>query len=40
MIAVGFFWTLAHTILALIVLTVVAYAFPDNFLGKTAAIIK
>lgn len=40
MIAVGFLWSLAHVILALIVLTIIAYAFPDNFLGKTAAIIK
>jgi hypothetical protein len=40
MIAVGFFWTFAHVVLALIVLTIIAYAFPDNFLGQTAAIIK
>ena len=40
MIAVGFIWSFAHVVLALIILTIIAYAFPDNFLGKTAAIIK
>jgi hypothetical protein len=39
-IAVGFIWSFAHVVLALIILTIIAYAFPDNFLGKTAAIIK
>lgn len=40
MIAVGFMWAFANVILSLIILTVIAYAFPDNFIGKTAATIK
>lgn len=40
MIAVGFLWAFANVILSLIILTVIAYAFPDSFIGKTAATIK
>lgn len=40
MLAVGFLWSFAHVVMALIVLTIIAYAFPDSVIGRTAATIK
>lgn len=40
MMFVGFLWSFANVVLCLIALTLIAYAFPNNFIGKTAATIK
>lgn len=40
MVAVGFLWSLANVVLALIALTLISYAWPDSAIGKTAATIK
>lgn len=37
---VGFAYILAMVVLALILLTLLAYAYPNNVVGKTAGVIK
>ena len=40
MIAVGFLWSFANVVLSLIILTLIAYAWPNSLPGKVAATIK
>lgn len=40
MIGVGFIWTFAMVVLSLMLMTLIAYAYPDSTVGKTFAIIK
>lgn len=40
MVFVGFLWSLANVVLALIVLTLISYAWPDSTIGKTLGTIK
>ena len=40
MLLVGFGWVFAQVVLSLIILTLIAYAWPSSLIGKTAATIK
>jgi hypothetical protein len=40
MLFVGFLWTFAHVVLALIILTLIGYQWPSSLIGKTANTIK
>lgn len=40
MIAIGFLWVFGNVVLCLIILTLLAYAWPDSLVGKTAGLIK
>lgn len=40
MLGVGFLWSFANVVLSLILLTLIAYLWPNNVVGQTAAVIK